>query len=188
MGNKGLKECKMKSKEEVVALIRKLFSLGNKDRNSSEAEAEAALQKAQELLQKHDLEMSEIIIDANKKELDILTKWLKNKTVNHDEAITLIDSTINPTISFIDIFPLPNSYTTPDIRIRDRANYPDFKRADKIVKKLDKDTDLVILSVRSENTKALKKALKGEKQQRVLIDDFKPDKHSLFKFIKDSTK
>lgn len=59
----------MKSKEEVVALIRKLFSLGNKDRNSSEAEAEAALQKAQELLQKHDLEMSEIMIDTNKEKV-----------------------------------------------------------------------------------------------------------------------
>ena len=53
----------MKSKEEVIALIRKLFNLGNRDRNSSESEAEAALQKAQELLQKHNLDMSEIAID-----------------------------------------------------------------------------------------------------------------------------
>lgn len=59
----------MKSKEEVIALIRKLFNLGNKDRNSSEAEAEVALQKAQELLQKHDLEMSEVMVDENQEKV-----------------------------------------------------------------------------------------------------------------------
>jgi len=59
----------MKSKEEVIALIRKLFNLGNRDRNSSESEAEAALQKAQELLQKHDLDMSEIVVDESQEKV-----------------------------------------------------------------------------------------------------------------------
>lgn len=130
----------------------------------------------------------QIVIDVNKRELKDLTEWLEKKTVNRDEALILVDGTLNPTVSMIDLIPIPDSYTTPDIRIQNRKEYPDFKRADKIVKKLDKDTDLVILSVRSQNTKALRKALKGERQASVLIDDFKPDKHSLFKFIQKNTK
>ena len=61
----------MKSKEEVIELIRKLFNLGNKDRNSSESEAEVALQKAQELLQKHNLDMSDVMVKEQEKVIQV---------------------------------------------------------------------------------------------------------------------
>jgi len=129
----------------------------------------------------------QIVIDADSKQLDRLQHWLKKHAVNYGEILPLAESLINPAEPIWEVYTLPKSYTTPDIRIRFRSKYKDFKKADKIVKPLDKNTDLVILSVRAKNTKMIRDALKGEKDEKVLIQDYKPTKNSLYEYIKSRT-
>lgn len=58
-------------KEKLIDLVRKLFALGDKNRNSSEAEAQLATQKAQELLKQHNIDMAEILVKDGQKTVDI---------------------------------------------------------------------------------------------------------------------
>lgn len=127
----------------------------------------------------------QIVIDVNRKELEALERWFRNKTVDRNEFITIIDGLTNPTSALWELVPLPKSYTVPDTRIKGRTEYPRYKQADEIVKKLDKDTDLVILSVKKINTDKVEEALEGEQTKKVLVQDYNPPKHSLYKFIKD---
>ena len=113
----------------------------------------------------------EIIIDANKDKLQSMVAWLKIKGTKFKGTKSL-----------------KGAWTTPDIRIRNKKRLREFKLVSEIRKKLDPDTDLVILSVRDKNTDVLRQALKGERQGKVLIQDFKPKKHSLYDFIRKSTK
>jgi len=83
---------------------------------------------------------------------------------------------------------IEGSYTVPDIRLRKRNRFPRFRKVDKIVKKVDKNSDLVILSVRENDTKKIKDALVGEKASNILIQDYTPKKHSLYDYIKRNTK
>jgi hypothetical protein len=71
-------------KTKLLDLIRKLLNLGDKDRNSSEAEAELAASKAMELLQKHNLSISDVMIEDKKegKSVNIVDEeaWTLNKS------------------------------------------------------------------------------------------------------------
>lgn len=130
----------------------------------------------------------QVVVDVNSKELEDLERYLRTKTVNYDPAVLLFEGTLNPTKTNYEVIPLNEAYTVPDVRIRNRGRYDRFKKVDKIVKKLDKDTNLVILSVRKDDTVKIKKVLKGEKVKKVLVQNYDPYKHSLYKFIKDNTK
>lgn len=129
-----------------------------------------------------------VVVDVNGKELEDLERWLRIKAVNYDPAVLLIEGTLNPTKTNYEVIPLNEAYTVPDIRIRNRGNYDRFKKVDKVIKKLDKDTNLIILSIKKDNTDKIKKALKGEKVNKVLVQNYDPYKHSLYKFIKNSTR
>lgn len=133
---------------------------------------------------KQDKEGYQIIIDVNKKEIEGIETYFRQKTVNRDEFVTVLDATLNPTIPIWEVIPLQKSYVIPDIRIQDKTKYPDFKLANKIIKRIDEDTDLVILSIGAKNTKKVRDALKGEKEENVLIQNYFPFKHSLYKKIK----
>lgn len=60
-----------KSREEIINLVQNLLALGDKTRNNSEAEVETALNKVQELLIKHNIDMAEVIIKDGEKVADI---------------------------------------------------------------------------------------------------------------------
>jgi len=130
----------------------------------------------------------QIVIDIGNKELQDFEKWLKRKAVNWNEHIQFFDGLLNPLVPIWEVLPFDGADTTPDIRIRNRARFPEYKKVTKITKKLDKNSDLVILSVRKENTNKIRKILKGETAEKVLVQNYSPEKHSLYKFIKDSTK
>lgn len=53
-------------KDKLIERIKALFALGDKNRNDNENEANVATTKAQQLLQKHNLSMSEVIGDSKK--------------------------------------------------------------------------------------------------------------------------
>ena len=129
-----------------------------------------------------------IIVDVDKKGLQELERWLRIKSVNYDPIVLLMEGTLNPTKSNYEVLPLNEAYTVPDVRIRNKGDYERFKTADKIIKKLDSNTDLVILSVKKDNTLKLRKVLKGEKQKKVLIQNYDPYKHSLYRFVKNNTR
>lgn len=130
----------------------------------------------------------QIVLDVNRKQLADFQKWLKRKAVNWDETVQFFDGFVNPTVPAWEVIPFDKADVTPDIRIRNRAKFDEFKPATKITKKLDYNTDLVILSVRKKNTRKIIKDLKGETKKRVLVQDYKPEKHSLYRYIKNSTK
>ena len=48
------------NKDKLMSLIKKLFNLGNKEKNPNQAEAELAMEKAKTLMAKHQIKMSEI--------------------------------------------------------------------------------------------------------------------------------
>lgn len=48
------------TREEALNLVQKLFNLGDKDRNNSDQEAEAAILKAQKLMAKYDISIEEV--------------------------------------------------------------------------------------------------------------------------------
>ncbi len=50
-------------REKIIERIKSLMALGDSSRNDSEAEAATAIKKMQELLQKHNLDISEISVD-----------------------------------------------------------------------------------------------------------------------------
>ena len=50
----------MNKREDALDLIRKLFNLGDKERNNSDQEAELAILKAQKLMAKYDISIEEI--------------------------------------------------------------------------------------------------------------------------------
>lgn len=60
--------------DEIIRKIVKLFELGNKARNNSEAEAEAAFLKAQELMRKYGIEQAAIDKKANAFDLSKFSK------------------------------------------------------------------------------------------------------------------
>lgn len=62
----GLKDLDPTLQEKLLDRIRALFALGDKDRNNSDVEAETATKKAQELLQKYNLTMSEVLDTEDK--------------------------------------------------------------------------------------------------------------------------
>lgn len=58
-------------REKLIELVRKLFVLGDKDRNSCEAEAQTAFAKAQSILRKYNIDMAEVVIKDGEKVVDI---------------------------------------------------------------------------------------------------------------------
>jgi len=130
----------------------------------------------------------QIFIDANAKQLRDFEAWLRRKAVNWNEPIQFFDGLVNPLVPVWEVIPLKGADTTPDIRILKRQDFPRFKPATKIIKKIDKDSDLVILSVRKKNTAKVRRLLKGETAKRILVQDYTPERYSLHKFIKRNTK
>jgi len=79
-------------KVKLIELVRKLLALGDKTKNSSQAEAELAAEKAQELLKKYNLDLAEVIIKDQEKIVDVeiekeivfelkrngFSNWIKN--------------------------------------------------------------------------------------------------------------
>lgn len=129
----------------------------------------------------------QLIVDMDAKELKSFEQWLKTKAVYWDEPIQFLDGAINPTVPLWETIPLKNAYVVPDIRLRNRKQFKDFKTATKVVKKLDKDTSLVILSTRAKKTKAIREHLKGERVDKVLVQNYKPTKHSFWHYIHTKT-
>lgn len=87
--------------KKLIERIKALFRLGDKERNNSEAEAEVATAKAQELLQKYNLSLSEVlntdedlkksagdIVDEVAKEMNksSLSSWENNLTITVGEC------------------------------------------------------------------------------------------------------
>lgn len=125
----------------------------------------------------------QIVIDVNGKQLKQLESWLHQKTVNWETPIQFFDAFIDPTTPAWEVIPLEDSWTVPDIRIQNRQKFKRFKAVDKITKKLDKDSYLIILSAKKPNTQQVRDILKYERQDKVLVQDYKPVKHSFAHYI-----
>ena len=54
---------KMKDKDVIIDKVKKLLNLADKDKNNSDAEAEAALLMAQKLMAEHDISIDETSAD-----------------------------------------------------------------------------------------------------------------------------
>lgn len=54
----------MSEKEDIIRKIRQCFALGDRERNPSEHEAEAAINTAKRLMAKHNLSMAEVALDS----------------------------------------------------------------------------------------------------------------------------
>ena len=117
-------------------------------------------------------------VDVNGKELQDLTDWMYEKITRRSEVLQFFEGTIDPTMSFHEVLPLKGAEDVPDLRIRNRKRFPNFGSAKKIIKPVDKDTNLVIISTRPKKSKAIRKALKGERVKDILVQDFRPKSHS----------
>lgn len=113
----------------------------------------------------------EIWFDGSPKVLNRIERFMRKRAVNRG----------NPKAE------LPESYTTPDIRLKSALRHRNFRVADEIRKPLDRNTDLVILSVRPINTTLLRKLLTNERVSQVQVQDYRPRRHSLHDYIEDKT-
>lgn len=129
----------------------------------------------------------QIVAEVNRKQLIGFEGWLHQKAVNWGVHLQILDG-MSPLTPTWEAIPLKDSWTTPDIRIQNRKKFDRFKNADKVIKQLDKDSYLIILSTKKPNTEKLRKLLKGEKVKKVLIQDYTPERHSLYNFIDKNTR
>lgn len=121
----------------------------------------------------------QIIATGSPDQIFELTRFLKRRTTDFSDIIQFADTQLNPAESTLDAIELKNPRIVSDIRVLNSRKVKDFVKAKRIHKNIDADTELVILTVRPSNTKAVRDALKGERVSEVLIQDFIPPKHSL---------
>lgn len=124
----------------------------------------------------------QIVFDVDNDQLAKLEDTIRKRAVNYDFYVNFLDSYTNPTQTLPEVA-ITESYTVPDVRIKGKKKYRDFKKVDLIRKKLDKNTDLVILSL-GQKTSQLRQALKGETEEKILVQDYSPTKHSFYEFLK----
>ena len=75
-------------REKVLIKIRALLELGDKDKNPSEAEAAAAAAKAEELMQRHDVEFADVLTLELKDGSGVSSEWVY-ANVNKGAAKTI---------------------------------------------------------------------------------------------------
>lgn len=125
----------------------------------------------------------QLIINVNGKQLDNMVEWLQPKVTERNEIIQFFDASLNPTATALDVMPLHGAENVPDLRIRNRARYKDFKKAEKIIVPIDHNSHAVILSTVPMKTQQIKKSLSGERLRTVLVQDFRPSGHSQSKSL-----
>lgn len=80
-------------REKLIERIKALMALGDTSRNNSEAEAATALKKMQELLQKHNLDISEISFTENDKKPgqevvdEVAVEWRKSSLSTWENSL-----------------------------------------------------------------------------------------------------
>lgn len=129
----------------------------------------------------------QVIATGNPDQIFELTRFLKRRTTDFSDIIQFTDTQLNPAESTLDAIELKNARIVPDMRVLHSGKIKDFVEAKRISKNIDSDTELVVLTIRPSNTKAVEKALKGEKVTEVLIQDFIPPKHSQKNYIINNT-
>lgn len=130
----------------------------------------------------------QVIAKGNKDQVYDITRFLKRRATEFDEIVDFVDTAINPAETSFDAFQLHKAKIVPDIRVLNDTKVRDFAKAKRISLNLDKDTELVVISIKPKNVQKVKDTLKGEQVTEVLVQDFVPMKHSFKKKLLKNTK